>query len=44
MKEKHLTSHQHNLQLLMIELYKAKTNISPELMANVFFTTVEIVT
>ena len=29
-REKNLSKHQRNLQLLMIEIYKAKHNISPE--------------
>ena len=37
MKEKHLSSHQHNLQLLMIEIYQAKNNFSPEFLKDVFF-------
>ena len=36
MKEKHLTSPQRNLQLLMIEIYKAKKNLSPEFMKHIF--------
>ena len=36
MKEKHLTNHQHNLQLLVIEIYNAKNNISPEFIKDVF--------
>ena len=34
---KTLSNHQRNLQLLMIEVYKAKHNISPEFMKDVFF-------
>ena len=36
MKEKHLTSHQQNLQLLMIAMYKAKKNLNPEFMKDIF--------
>ena len=34
---KTLSNHQRNLQLIMIEVYKAKHNISPEFMKDVFF-------
>ena len=36
-REKNLSNYQRNLQLLMIEMYKAKHNISPEFMKDVFF-------
>ena len=36
-REKNLSNHQRNLQLLMIGIYKAKHNISPEFMKDVFF-------
>ena len=36
-REKNLSNHQRNLQLLMIEIYKVKHNISPEFMKDVFF-------
>ena len=36
-REQNLSNHQRNLQLLMIEIYKAKHNISPEFMKDVFF-------
>ena len=36
-REENLSNHQRNLQLLMIEIYKAKHNISPEFMKGVFF-------
>ena len=31
-----LTTHQHNLQLLMIEIYKTKNNLNPSIMRDVF--------
>ena len=31
-----LTTHQHNLQLLMIEIYKTKNNLNPSFMRDVF--------
>ena len=37
MKENNLTSQQRNLQLLMIEIFKAKNNLNPEFMKDVFF-------
>ena len=36
-REKNLSTHQRNLQLLMVEIYKAKHSISPEFMKDVFF-------
>ena len=43
-REKNLSNHQPNLQLLMIEIYKAKHNISPEFMKDVFSKTTTITT
>ena len=36
-RENNLTSHQRNLQLLMIEIYKVKHSISPEFMKDAMF-------
>ena len=35
-REENLSNHQRNLQLLLIEIYKAKHNISPEFMKDAF--------
>ena len=35
-KKKHGTVHQHNLQLLMIEIFKTKNNLNPTFMKNIF--------
>ena len=43
-REKNLSNHQRNLQLLMIEIYKAKHNISPEFMKDLFSKTITITT
>ena len=36
LKEKYGTFHQHNLQLLMIEIFKTKNNLNPTFMKNIF--------
>ena len=36
MKEKYVTTHQHNLQLLMVELFKTKHNLNSTFMKNTF--------
>ena len=38
-RKNHLTNHQRNLEYLMIEIYKAKYNLSPEFMKEVFLKT-----
>ena len=35
-KEKYVTIHQHNLQLLMVEIFKTKNNLNPTFMKNIF--------
>ena len=36
MKEKYVTIHQHNLQLLMVEIFKTKNNLNPTFMKSMF--------
>ena len=36
LKKKYVTIHQHNLQLLMIEIFKTKNNLNPTFMKNIF--------
>ena len=36
LKKKYGTIHQHNLQLLMIEIFKTKNNLNPTFMKNIF--------
>ena len=35
-KEKYVTIHQHNLQLLMVEIFKTKNNLNRTFMKNIF--------
>ena len=35
-KEKYVTINQHNLQLLMVEIFKTKNNLNPKFMKNIF--------
>ena len=36
LKEKYATIHQHNLQLLLVEIFKTKHNLNPAFIKNVF--------
>ena len=36
LKKQYVTIHQHNLQLLMIEMFKTKNNLNPTFMKNIF--------
>ena len=36
LKEKYMTIHQHNLQLLMVEIFKTKNNLNPTFMKDIF--------
>ena len=37
-RDNSVTVHQRNLQLLMVEIYKTKENLNPELMKDIFIT------
>ena len=36
LKEKYVTIHQHNLQLLMVEIFETENNLNPTFMKNIF--------
>ena len=36
LKEKYVTIHHHSLQLLMVEIFKTKSNLDPTFMENIF--------